>query len=168
MITFYFKKPIKINAYGKKNCTIVNCCFGDLRRMQWPRTSRSPVQFPTQTVHPVAGATVMVDGTSVGTTTNAARRSTRLSAPRLTALLLVTFIGYEPQQLADRRKNPHRRRLMKEDTQAIDDVIVVAFGTAKKEAFTGSASVDEGRGYRQAPGIQRFERPWRVPWPVCR
>ena len=30
---------------------------------------------------------------------------------------------------------------MKEDAQAIDDVIVVAFGTAKKEAFTGSAAV---------------------------
>ena len=28
-----------------------------------------------------------------------------------------------------------------QDTQAIDDVIVVAYGTAKKEAFTGSASV---------------------------
>ncbi|MCM1301030.1 MAG: SusC/RagA family TonB-linked outer membrane protein [Alistipes senegalensis] len=30
---------------------------------------------------------------------------------------------------------------MDEDTQAIDDVIVVAFGTSKKEAFTGSAKV---------------------------
>ena len=30
---------------------------------------------------------------------------------------------------------------MHEDTQAIDDVIVVAFGTSKKEAFTGSATV---------------------------
>ena len=31
--------------------------------------------------------------------------------------------------------------MLKENTQAIDDVIVVAFGTAKKEAFTGSATV---------------------------
>ena len=31
--------------------------------------------------------------------------------------------------------------VLKENTQAIDDVIVVAFGTAKKEAFTGSATV---------------------------
>ena len=27
-IAFYLKKPIKINAYGKKNSTIVNCFIG--------------------------------------------------------------------------------------------------------------------------------------------
>ena len=44
---------------------------------------------------------------------------------------------------------------MKEDTQAIDDVIVVAYGTAKKEAFTGSASVmkAEDIGKRQVSNI---------------
>ena len=44
---------------------------------------------------------------------------------------------------------------MQEDTQAIDDVIVVAYGTAKKEAFTGSASVMKADdiGKRQVSNI---------------
>ena len=73
--------------------------------------------------HPVAGATVIVDGTSLGTTTNTAGEYT-LSAP-VNGTLVVTFVGFEPQQLPIAGKT----------------LIVVAFGTAKKEAFTGSAAV---------------------------
>ena len=88
--------------------------------------------------HPVAGATVIVDGTSLGTTTNTAGEYT-LSAPA-NGTLVVTFVGFEPQQLPIAGKT-RINVTMKEDAQAIDDVIVVAFGTAKKEAFTGSAAV---------------------------
>ena len=88
--------------------------------------------------HPVAGATVIVDGTSLGTTTDTAGEYT-LSAP-VNGTLVVTFVGFEPQQLPIAGKT-RINVTMKEDAQAIDDVIVVAFGTAKKEAFTGSAAV---------------------------
>ena len=88
--------------------------------------------------NPVAGATVMVDGTSIGTTTNAAGQYS-LSAPA-DGTLSVTFIGYVGQQLPIAGKSRIDVTL-KEDTQAIDDVIVVAFGTAKKDAFTGAAKV---------------------------
>lgn len=43
----------------------------------------------------------------------------------------MTFIGYEPQRIAVAGKT-RVNVVMKEDTQAIDDVIVVAYGTAKK------------------------------------
>ena len=36
---------------------------------------------------------------------------------------------------------PHLKIVMKSDTEVLDEVMVVAFGTAKKSAFTGSASV---------------------------
>ena len=88
--------------------------------------------------NPVAGATVMVDGTSIGTTTNAAGQYS-LSAPA-DGTLSVTFIGYVGQQLPIAGKS-RIDVTMHEDTQAIDDVIVVAFGTSKKEAFTGSMSI---------------------------
>ena len=101
---------------------------------------------------PVAGATVMVDGTTVGTTTSA-DGAYSISVPR-EGVLLVTFIGYEPQRIAVAGKT-RVNVVMKEDTQAIDDVIVVAYGTAKKEAFTGSASVmkAEDIGKRQVSNI---------------
>ena len=87
---------------------------------------------------PVAGATVMVDGTTNGTTTNAAGQFV-LSAPA-DATLQVSFIGYETQKVAIGGKTSLTIHLG-EDTQDIDDVIVVAYGTAKKESFTGSAAV---------------------------
>ncbi|OKY93574.1 MAG: hypothetical protein BHV65_11685 [Alistipes sp. 58_9_plus] len=80
----------------------------------------------------------MVDGTSIGTTTNAAGQYS-LSAPA-DGTLSVTFIGYVGQQLPIAGKS-RIDVTMHEDTQAIDDVIVVAFGTTTKEAFTGSATV---------------------------
>ena len=87
---------------------------------------------------PVAGATVMVDGSHVGTTSNGDGSFT-ITAPG-NGSLVVSFIGYETQKVAIGGKTRINISL-KEDTQAIDDVIVVAFGTAKKDAFTGAAKV---------------------------
>ena len=78
---------------------------------------------------PVAGATVMVDGTTNGTTTNAAGQFTLSAAADAT--LQVSFIGYETQKVAVGGKTSLTIHLG-EDTQDIDDVIVVAYGTAKK------------------------------------
>ena len=87
---------------------------------------------------PVAGATVMVDGSHVGTTSNGDGSFT-ITAPG-NGSLVVSFIGYETQKVAIGGKTRITITL-KEDAQAIDDVIVVAFGTAKKDAFTGAAKV---------------------------
>ena len=87
---------------------------------------------------PIAGATILVQGSSAGTTSNGAGSYT-IAVPA-NDTLLVSFIGYQPQQIAVAGKT-RIDVVLKEDTQAIDDVIVVAFGTAKKEAFTGSATV---------------------------
>ena len=88
--------------------------------------------------NPVAGATILIEGTTSGTTTNADGGYSISASPNAT--LLVSFIGFQSQQIAVAGKTRIDISL-KEDSQAIDDVIVVAFGTAKKEAFTGSATV---------------------------
>ena len=88
--------------------------------------------------NPVAGATILVEGTTNGTTSNA-DGSYSISVAS-DATLLVSFIGYQSQKHAIAGKT-RIDIVLKEDSQAIDDVIVVAFGTAKKEAFTGSAAV---------------------------
>ena len=87
---------------------------------------------------PIAGATVLVEGTTSGTTTNASG-AFELKARR-NAVLVVTFIGYQDQRVELGGKT-HVEVVLHEDVTAIEDVMVVAFGTAKKEAFTGSAAV---------------------------
>ena len=100
---------------------------------------------------PVAGATVMVDGTTVGTTTSA-DGAYSISVPR-EGVLLVTFIGYEPQRIAVAGKT-RVNVVMKEDTQAIDEVIVFApyFGEYKSYAANFDAEVVE-----VAPDFETFQ-----------
>ncbi len=91
--------------------------------------------------NPVAGATVVVEGTTRGTTTGS--DGTFVLAAPADGTLKVSFIGYVPQTIAV----AGRTRIdvtLEEDTQKIGDVIVVAYGTTTKEAFTGSASVVKG------------------------
>ncbi len=87
---------------------------------------------------PIAGATVVVEGTTSGTTTNAAGKFS-VSAPA-NGVLAVSFIGYQSQKVNIAGKTQVDVTLT-ESTQAVDEVIVVAYGTAKKESFTGSVSV---------------------------
>ncbi len=87
---------------------------------------------------PVAGATVVVEGTTLGTTTGADGKFA-LAAPA-ESTLSISFIGYRPAQVAVAGKTVVEV-VLDEDSHSIDDVIVVAYGTAKKESFTGSASV---------------------------
>lgn len=87
---------------------------------------------------PVAGATILVQGSTAGTTSNA--DGSYVIAVPAQGTLLVSFIGYQSQQIPVGDKT-RIDIVLKEDAKAIDDVIVVAFGTAKKEAFTGSATV---------------------------
>ena len=87
---------------------------------------------------PLEGAAVIVDGTSNGVITGADGRYS-INAPS-NAVLSVTYIGFVGQKIP-----VEGRRIinvvMEEDTNLLNETIVVAFGTTTKEAFTGSAAV---------------------------
>ncbi|MBR4969818.1 MAG: TonB-dependent receptor [Alistipes sp.] len=87
---------------------------------------------------PIAGATVVVEGTTVGTSTDMQGKYI-LAAPT-NGTLVFSFIGYEDTKIAVNGKTTVNASL-KEASKSIDEVIVVAFGEAKKDAFTGSAKV---------------------------
>ena len=85
---------------------------------------------------PVVGATIKVVGTNNGTVTDANGQFS-LSV-RNGAALEVSYVG-----MATKRVNaaPNMKITLDSDQQMLDEVTVVAFGTAKKSAFTGSAKV---------------------------
>ena len=86
---------------------------------------------------PVAGATVLVDGTSTGTT-SAANGRFSISAPA-NGTLTISFIGYQTQKVAVANRSNISVTLA-EDTTSIDEVTVVAFGTKRKQDLVGSVS----------------------------
>ena len=86
---------------------------------------------------PVIGATVQVPGTNVGTVTDMNGRFS-LQLPSGKKNIRVTYVGMEPLEVSAR---PNMRIVLTSDKQALDEVIVVAYGTTTKSAFTGSAAV---------------------------
>jgi len=85
---------------------------------------------------PVVGASVLVVGTQVGTVTNSSGQF-QLTCPAGKNMLRITYVGMEPLEVSAR---PNMRILLTSDQTALDEVIVVAYGTQKKSSFTGSAS----------------------------
>ena len=85
---------------------------------------------------PVIGATVVVDGTTIGTSTDVQGQYT-LEAPA-DGVLAVSSIGYDEQKIAINGKTLVNV-VLAEAAHALEDVIVTAYGEAKREAFSGSA-----------------------------
>ena len=87
---------------------------------------------------PVIGASVLVKGTQIGTITGVDGDFTLSGVPSSAKTLQISYIGMQTQEVAIK---PHVKVLMKSDSEMLDEVMVVAYGTAKKSSFTGSASV---------------------------
>ena len=85
---------------------------------------------------PVVGATIKVVGTNNGTLTDANGQFS-LSIKN-GAALEVSYVGMTTKKV---NASPNMRITLDADGQMLDEVMVVAFGTAKKSAFTGSAKV---------------------------
>ena len=94
---------------------------------------------------PAIGATVQIQGTTQGSITDINGNFT-LSAPA-GSILLVSYIGYHTQQI-DASENI--RVVLVPDTEMLDEVIVVAFGTALRSSFTGSASTIQSDAIERA------------------
>lgn len=85
---------------------------------------------------PVIGANVMVKGQSIGTITDIDGRFV-LDAPK-DAVLQITYIGYVSQEVKVSGKK-ELNIMLKEDTETLDEVVVVGYGVQKKSDVTGAA-----------------------------
>lgn len=90
---------------------------------------------------PVVGASVKVEGTQTGTVTDTEGRFS-LNVPSTNTKLQISYIGLKPQTV---KASKEMKIVMESDNQQLQDVMVVAFGTQKKSAFTGSASVVDSK-----------------------
>ena len=87
---------------------------------------------------PVVGASVLVKGTQVGTVTDIDGKFTITNVPSSAGTLVISFIGMKTQEVTIK---PVVNVSLHSDTEVLDEVMVVAYGTARKESFTGSAEV---------------------------
>ena len=85
---------------------------------------------------PVIGASIKVAGTNTGTVTDI-DGNFALNAPA-GAKLEITYIGMQSKSVKAGR---NMKIVLDADDHSLDEVMVVAYGTAKKSSFTGSAAV---------------------------
>ncbi len=89
--------------------------------------------------NPIAGALILVDGTTNLGTVSEATGEFKLMAPS-NGVLNVSFMGFKSMQVAIAGKTK-LDIVMEVDSKSMDEVVVTAFGQTTKEAFTGSAAV---------------------------
>ena len=84
---------------------------------------------------PIIGANVSIPGTSTGTTTDMDGKFT-LEVPD-NATIEISYIGYITQSISVSKKN-NFSIILKEDTQALEEVVVVGYTSQKKGLLAGS------------------------------
>ena len=98
---------------------------------------------------PLVGATIVEPGTSNGTVTGSDGKFS-LSLSKRGASIQVSFIGYQTKTLT--ANADFLEIALDSDTQAIDEVMVVAYGTMRKRDVTGSiASISSESIERKIP-----------------
>lgn len=88
---------------------------------------------------PIVGASVLVKGTTQGTITDVDGNFMISGVKADSKTLIVSFVGMKTREVAI--KKGELKIVMKSDAEVLDEVMVVAYGTVKKSAFTGSATV---------------------------
>lgn len=90
---------------------------------------------------PVIGANIVVKGSTSGTITDLNGKFT-LDVPNA-AVLQISFVGYMTKEVTVGSQNSLNISL-EEDTQVLDEVVVVGYGTMRKRDVTGSISQAKG------------------------
>src|SRR5690606_5409087 len=96
----------------------------------------------------IPGATVLVEGSNTGTATDIDGNFT-LDAPE-GAVLLISFIGYQPQRLT-----VNSQRLLSvtlyEDQSFLEEIVVVGYGVQEKLSITNSVAEVSGEALQRRP-----------------
>ncbi|QNF32101.1 TonB-dependent receptor [Adhaeribacter swui] len=97
------------------------------------------------------GVTVLLKGTSTGATTDP-EGNYSLGLPSGAGTLVISFIGFQTQEVAVNNRASINISL-KPDTKALDEVVVVGYGTQKKETVTGSVATVKGAELVKSPAL---------------
>lgn len=89
---------------------------------------------------PVIGATVMVKGTTTGTITGVSGDFT-ITLPANYKSLVVSYVGMKTKEVEAKQNITIS---LEPSPESLDEVLVVAYGTAKRSQFVGSAKVVKG------------------------
>ncbi len=98
---------------------------------------------------PLPGVAVTIKGTTTGTVTDINGKYS-ISVPDNNAVLVFSFISFVSQEVVVGSKT-NINIVLDEQAQNLDEIVVVAFGTQKKETLTGAVSSIQTKEIKQSP-----------------
>lgn len=104
--------------------------------------------FAEDNNEPIIGASVLVKGTTLGAVTDIEGKFTILNVPGTAKTVIVSFVGMQKVEAAIK---PAMKVVLKSDSELLDEVMVVAYGTAKKSSYAGSASLVKADALKDIP-----------------
>ncbi len=139
---------------AKKTALCVGLCFLGILSAQEASAVTESVTSVQQTKQatgqvsdsqgPLIGATVMEKGTSNGTVTDFNGNFSLNVKPGAT--LVISYVGYESQEI---KAGDNLRVELKEDGHVVNEVVVIGYGTQRREAVTGSVANVNGEKLNQ-------------------
>ncbi|NDW13850.1 TonB-dependent receptor [Bacteroides sp. 214] len=97
---------------------------------------------------PVIGASVLVKGTTLGAITDMNGNFSIPNVPSTAKTLQISFVGMKSQEVAVK---PNVKIVLKPDTEILDEVVIVAYGSAKKSSLTGSVEIVKSEQISKVP-----------------
>ena len=97
---------------------------------------------------PLAGATIMIKGSTVTTTTDTQGAFT-INAPDANATLVITYTGYQTQELALNNRTTLSVTLLANND--LESVVVVGYGTRRRTDVTGAIASINSEKIRSVP-----------------
>ena len=108
------------------------------------------------TNHPLPGVTLVLEGTTLGTSTDA-HGEFALNVPENTKGLLVTFIGMKSQHLDLEKGKEFYRIMLKEDSQEIDEVVVTGYQVVDRRKNTSAITTVRAEDIMR-PGVTTIDQ----------
>ena len=99
---------------------------------------------------PIIGANIVEKGTTNGTVTDIDGKFT-LEVPE-NVVIQISYIGYNTQEISAKGKTT-LNIMLKEDTQSLEELVVVGYGTAKKSDLAGSVVRADLSALQESPNI---------------
>ena len=103
-----------------------------------------------QADEPLIGVTVKINGTSLGTSTDFDGNFTIANVPS-DAIVAFSFIGMVPQEIAAKNAQALARVVLQDNNQQLSELVVVGYGTQKKENLTGAVGLITADEINQRP-----------------
>ncbi|WP_375444747.1 SusC/RagA family TonB-linked outer membrane protein [uncultured Fibrella sp.] len=102
-----------------------------------------------ETGQSLPGVTVLIKNTTNGTTTTA-DGTYRLSVPSANATLVISYVGYQSQEIAVAGRSVVDARLAPGD-KTLTEVVVVGYGTQQKKDLTGAIATVGSKDIQKVP-----------------